>query len=122
MIRRSWIAWPLAVLALLAQNPYGRITGRVVDSTNAVVSGARIDAVRVETNVVSSTVSNAEGNFELLNLLPGHYRLSVEVPGFKRYERGPIEVRLGDVLSIPVQLEVGGAGGERHSNGGSSAA
>ena len=105
--RRLPLACFLAAATLLAQNPYGRITGRVVDSSNAVVAGAKLDAVRIETNVVSSTVSNAGGNFELLNLIPGQYRLTVEFPGFKRHERGPLEVRLGDVLSVPIQLEVG---------------
>lgn len=92
---------------LLAQDPFGRITGRLMDPTNALVRGAKIQAVRIETNVVVSTESNVEGNFELLNLVPGHYRVLVEVAGFKRYERGPVEVRLGDVLNIPIHLELG---------------
>ncbi|MEK7406934.1 MAG: carboxypeptidase-like regulatory domain-containing protein [Acidobacteriota bacterium] len=94
-------------LSLHAQNPYGRITGRVTDSADAVVPGAAVQVVQLDTNVVTSTVSNQEGNFELLNLVPGHYRLIVELQGFKRYERGPLEVRVGDVVSLPVKLELG---------------
>ena len=97
----------VSAFVLYAQNPYGRITGRVTDSADAVVPGATVRAVQVETNVVTSTVSNSEGNFELLNLVPGQYRLIVELQGFKRHQRGPLEVRLGDVLSIPVALELG---------------
>jgi hypothetical protein len=107
MSRRLALFCISTLLPLLAQTPFGRITGRIVDSTNAVVRGAKISAVRIETNVVSSTESNAEGSFDLLNLIPGKYHLTVEVPGFKRYERGPLEVRLGDVLNIPIPLEVG---------------
>lgn len=107
MTRKFALCSIAALLPLAAQTPFGRITGRIMDSTSAVVRGAHISALRIETNVVSSTESNAEGSFELLNLIPGQYRLTVEVPGFKRYERGPLEVQLGNVLSIPIQLEVG---------------
>ena len=107
LVMKQSLIFALCTAALYAQNPYGRITGRVTDSADAVVPGAAVQAVHVETNVVTSTVSNSEGNFELLNLVPGRYRLIVEHQGFKRYLRGPLEVRVGDVLSIPVTLELG---------------
>jgi len=93
--------------ALLAQNPYGRITGRVTDSSGAVVPGTAIRAVNVETNVATAAVSNGEGNYELTNLNPGLYRVETHLSGFKQYSRGPIEVHVGDVLDIPIQMEVG---------------
>lgn len=37
----------------------------------------------------------------------GPYHVFAELTGFKRYERGPLEVRVGDVLSIDIQMEVG---------------
>lgn len=98
----------LAVSSLAAaQNPYARITGRVTDSAGALVPGAAIRAVQSGTNLTVSTTSNQEGNYELPNLPPGVYRLSAELAGFKRYERGPIELRVGDVLTIDIPMEVG---------------
>jgi hypothetical protein len=47
--------------------------------------------------VVASTVSDSQGNYEARNLIPGRYSIVVEMKGFKRYQRGPIEVRVGDV-------------------------
>jgi len=91
----------------LAQNPYGRITGRVTDSAGALVPGALIRTVHIETNVATAATSNSGGNYELANLAPGHYRITAEVAGFKRYERGPIEVRVGDVLTVEIALELG---------------
>ena len=38
---------------LSAQDPYGRVIGRVVDSTGAVVMGASIQVTNIQTNVVS---------------------------------------------------------------------
>jgi hypothetical protein len=92
---------------LLAQDPYGRVTGRVVDSTGAVVSAAGIQVTNIETNVVSRGATDSQGNYDVRNLVPGRYRLVVEMQGFKRHERGPMELRVGDVLTIEVGLEVG---------------
>ena len=104
---RLILATAIAAGVLLAQNPYGRITGRVTDSAGALVPGAAIRAVQSSTNLATSTTSNEEGNYELANLQPGSYQLSAELAGFKRYERGPIEVRVGDVVSIDIPMEVG---------------
>ncbi len=101
------LASMLVAAALLAQNPYGRVTGRVRDSTGAVAPGATVRVVNLETNLASETATNAEGNWEVPNLNPGQYRVEVEKPGFKRYERGPLELRVGDVLALEIALELG---------------
>jgi len=95
---RIWISAIVLAPPLLAQNPYGRITGRITDSAGALVPNASVRVANVDTNVATHTASNAEGNYELANLNPGQYRVVVELTGFKRYERGPLEVRVGDVL------------------------
>ena len=92
---------------LAAQSPFGRITGRVTDSADALIAGATVSAVNMGTGVSLSTTTNSQGVFELLNLIPGDYRLTVEHPGFRRYERTGIEVRVGDSISVNIGLEVG---------------
>lgn len=96
-----------AALVLLAQNPYGRITGLVTDSTGAVAVGAAVRAVQVETGIVTAAVTSNSGVYDMQNLLPGRYRIIVELPGFKRHERGPIEVRVGEVIGLDIGLDVG---------------
>ncbi len=97
----------LATTALFAQDPYGRITGRVVDPGGAVVPGVSIHVKNTETNVETGVDSDSQGNYEARNLVPGQYQVAAETRGFKRYQRGPIEVRVGDVLTIDIGLEVG---------------
>src|ERR1700680_4452748 len=96
-----------AVTALFAQDPYGRITGRVVDSAGAVVPGVSVRVRNTETNVETGVNSDSQGNYEARNLVPGQYQVVAETHGFKRYQRGPIEVRVGDVLTVDIGLEVG---------------
>jgi hypothetical protein len=92
---------------LMAQSPYGRIVGRIIDPTGAVVPKAAIHVTNTETQVTISTVADSQGNYELLDLIPGVYQATVEMPGFKQYQRGPVEVRVGDVLTINIALELG---------------
>ncbi len=107
MSSRTVAATCILALSLFAQDPYGRVMGRVVDSTGAVVAAASVRVTNVDTNVVSRGTTDSQGNYDVRNLLPGRYRLVVELQGFKRYERGPMEIRVGDALTIEVALEVG---------------
>ncbi len=107
MVVRSISLSCLLVAVLLGQDPYGRITGRVVDSAGAIVPGAGIRARNIESNLVTNATSDSQGNYEARNLIPGQYELVIEMKGFKRYQRGPIEVRLGDVLTVDIAMELG---------------
>ena len=92
---------------LLAQESRGTILGRVTDSTGAIVPKASVRAVNLDTNTGASGVTNADGNFELSYLLPGTYRLEVEMPGFRKVIRAPLTVSVADRLAVDVSLEVG---------------
>ncbi len=104
--------WQLIILLCMcapiwAQNSYGRLTGRITDPQSAPVVGAPVKIVQAETNAASQTVTNGEGVFELPNLLPGRYTLNTEFQGFKKYNRTNLTVRVGDVVEINIQLELG---------------
>jgi len=110
-LRFAHLASALALLNLhpaYAQNAFGRITGRVTDPSSALVPGATVRAVNAETAVETSSRSNAEGVFNLPNLIPGSYRIACEQAGFSGYTRS-VEVRIGDVVDLSIQLQVGDA-------------
>lgn len=106
MIRQLLSFFFLAVL-LAGQTPTGEIRGRILDSAQAVIPSAKVEIRNLETGVVLRTQANDAGNYLVRNLIPGSYRLDVTVEGFKSYSRQPLEVRVGDVLSVDVALEVG---------------
>ncbi len=78
----------LAVSATLcsAQVPVRSIHGTVRDRTGAVVLGARV-TVR-GTSSQQSTTTMANGDFRFEGVLQGEITLTVEAPGFARFERG----------------------------------
>src|SRR5438552_1097706 len=70
--------------SLLAQGGNAQLGGIVQDPSKALVPGVSITATNVDTNVTSTTVSNESGAYNFPVLLPGTYRVSAELPGFKK--------------------------------------
>ncbi len=91
----------------LAQNSYGRFTGRVTDQQGATVAGAKVKIKQAETNASAATATNQEGVYDFLNQLPGSYVLSVEFDGFKKHTRSGLALRVGDIVELNVKLELG---------------
>src|SRR5262245_1967785 len=106
-MQRIWRILLIPVVTAVAQNPTARITGRVTDPTGAAIPGAAVRATDIETNVDTPAVTTREGVYEILNLIPGQYRLRAGLTGFKSYDRGPLELRVGDTLTVDVGLEIG---------------
>ena len=110
-LRNTYTAFAMLLLAgstaLFAQSGRGRIVGRVLDSTAAVVPGADVVATQVAMNVHVTAKANSEGNYDLQYLLPGVYRIDVQAPGFKQYTRHPIEIRVGDTVTLDITLDLG---------------
>ncbi|MBI4873483.1 MAG: carboxypeptidase regulatory-like domain-containing protein [Acidobacteria bacterium] len=90
-----------------AQESRGTILGRVNDSSEAVVAGAKVEARHLETNTTVSSTTNSGGNYEIPYLLSGRYRVGVELAGFKKVVQDNIELRVNDRLMLNFTLEVG---------------
>ena len=85
----------------------GTITGRLTDSTGAVVPGATVTIVNTATNFTQSSVSNEAGIFRAPGLQPGAYRVTIEAEGFKTYVRDELALRTGSTLPVDAVLEIG---------------
>jgi hypothetical protein len=90
-----------------AQDPRGTIGGRVVDRSDAVVVGARVQATNVQTQVSTAVQTNQAGVFTVPFLIPGSYRVTAEMAGFKTASLENMELRVADTLDLTIRLEVG---------------
>jgi hypothetical protein len=86
----------LACMISPSQETRGSITGRVTDSTESLIPGARVEAHNVATGTVVSSVTNQAGSYDIPYLLPGAYRVSLQAPGFKKAVRDGLELRVND--------------------------
>lgn len=92
---------------VLAQEFRASIAGQVTDSTGAIVDGATVVVTSVERNTSTEATTNSAGRYLVQFLLPGHYNLSVEKPGFKKFVRPGISLEAADHVSVNVALELG---------------
>ena len=90
-----------------AQVLYGSLVGNVADVHSALVPHAAVTATNQDTGVAKSTLTNALGEYQFIDLQPGIYRVKVAVPGFKTYERRDIPIPANDVARADVRLEIG---------------
>src|SRR5258708_17480697 len=101
------LALAAACLNASAQDFRGDVTGGIVDSSNARLPGVTVTATNVATNVTSTTVTNGEGDYAILFLNPGIYKVSAELSGFKKVVRDGLEVSIGDKLDVNLTLDIG---------------
>jgi hypothetical protein len=97
-----------AAAPALSQSFYGSLVSVVRDSSGDVVPGASLTLVNTGTNETRTGVSGGDGTYQFVNLVPGTYRLEVELPGFQRYVRDGIEVNVQATPRIEAVLELGG--------------
>ena len=112
----SLISQPLvfALVALLSfsctvfsQEATGRIIGIVTDQTGAVIVGAKITITNTATQVSRETVSDPNGNYQILALPLGTYRITAEQQGFKKIVSDEKNLQINQVLRVDPVLQVG---------------
>lgn len=102
-----WLIPLLWAAAATAQESRGTISGYVSDPAGAVVPGAKVEAVNLDTNVALQTRSNDAGNYRIPFVVPGVYKIVVEHPGFKKLERAGVRVSTASEVTVDLKLEIG---------------
>jgi hypothetical protein len=97
----------LVCAELLAQTTSTSILGTVTDPTGAAVSGVRVTAKNLGTNVLSVTLTTGTGDYTLPLLDVGEYQVTVEAAGFKIVARSGIRLQINEKVRADFQLEVG---------------
>jgi hypothetical protein len=90
-----------------AQNFYGSIAGTITDSTGAPLEGASVTATNSATGTRQVVQTSNAGEYRLVNLIPGTYRLEMEKAGFKRTTRENLEVQVEAVVRLDTSMQVG---------------
>jgi outer membrane receptor protein involved in Fe transport len=94
-------------LTVAAQQITGNIRGTIIDPSGAVVQAATVTAKHLETGLMRSTVTDRSGNYVLVELPVGHYRLEVTAKGFEKYVQDGITLDVNQAATLVVHLRVG---------------
>lgn len=112
MRKQIWIT--IAVVCVLfvsahsfAQNIVGSIVGTVTDSSGAVLPGAHITVTNNGTGEKRESVADAQGNYQILALSRGDYKVDVDSNGFKHFSRTPVQVVVNQVARVDISMSVG---------------
>ncbi len=94
-------------LPLAAQQSTGTISGTVTDPAGAIVTGAKVRAVQVDTSAAFNATTNDSGNYTAPGLAVGRYEVQVEAGGFKRVVRSGIVLQVNPNARVDIALEIG---------------
>jgi hypothetical protein len=108
--RATLVLWALfAIPFTSAAQGLGTIAGAVRDTSGAVLPGVTVE-VRSEALIeqVRSVVSDASGQYSIVNLPPGTYSVAFTLPGFNALRREGIRVLANFTATANAELAVGG--------------
>jgi hypothetical protein len=92
---------------LLAQSDTATISGLIADSKDAVLVGARVRAINVETGTRSTAFTNRSGVYVLRGLRPGQYRLIVDNQGFQEIVLVGLTLSAQDAVGRNFTMQIG---------------
>jgi hypothetical protein len=95
------------LLPLSAQSYYGVLRGSVTDQAGGAVNNAKVTLIDEGTGQMRSTLTNSAGEFVFSEVVPAGYALTVEAPGFKKFERKGMTVGTQQQVTLDLKLELG---------------
>lgn len=102
------IGWLLTAAPLWAQASASGISGTVKDESGAVLPGVTVEAASAALiEKVRSVVTDAQGNYNIIDLRPGQYSVTFTLPGFSVVKREGIALTSGFTANINADMKVG---------------
>ena len=80
------------------------ITGRVLDQNGAIIPGATVETVLVNTGATRTTVTDDEGRYRIIQLEPGVYNLRALSTGFALLEKRELRLIAGKNVQLDFTL------------------
>ena len=93
---------------LLAQSTGGRILGQVADPSGAVLAGVKVLLVNEATGTTREVTTSDNGDYVLVEVQPGSYRVEFENRGFKKSVHKNVLVEVNQVITLNATLTIGG--------------
>ncbi len=90
------------------QSVTGSLSGTLLDSAGAVVTGAPVQLVNDVSRQMREDITSGSGAFQFTAILPGTYTLKISKTGFKSYEQKNIIVGAQEKVDLhSISLELG---------------
>ena len=105
-MRTGLLAVPLLMAAASgeAQSTTTMLTGTVRDASRAALSGAQITARHLETMLLRTSSTRADGGYVLAALPVGAHEIRVELAGFRPLVRRGVRLAVGEPAVVDFTL------------------
>ncbi|PYT34871.1 MAG: hypothetical protein DMG58_03685 [Acidobacteria bacterium] len=97
----------LSIALCFGQAGRAELFGTVEDPSGLAISGAAVEALRVQTGASVKSSTNDLGAFHFFALVPGEYRVTATKSGFRTLRRSGIQLRVADRIALDLELQVG---------------
>ncbi|MSV35162.1 MAG: TonB-dependent receptor [Bryobacterales bacterium] len=94
-------------ITLRAQDTTATISGRVADSSGAVLPGAQVVIVNENTGITRTATTDSAGRYNAPALSLGNYKVTASTQGFQTEARSGITLTLGRQAIVNFDLQVG---------------
>ena len=84
-----------------------QLDGVVKDATGAIVGGATVTARDSSKGLTRSDATDSSGHYQLLQLPPGSYTITVQMTGFEQLVQNNVVLTVGEQANLPFTLAVG---------------
>ncbi|MEO7145820.1 MAG: TonB-dependent receptor [Bryobacteraceae bacterium] len=103
---------PALFIAALAGSLYGQavngsLLGTVTDASGALIQGAHVAILEVNTGVAREATTSDAGNYAFPDLAPGTYTITVTQAGFKKVTREKVDVVVNTSVRVDLALPLG---------------
>src|SRR5579863_927241 len=98
---------PLATTSLFAQVDRAVLEGTVTDPSGAIIVGASVVSLAVDTGIKEEQLTNSRGYYRFPGLAVGRYTVTVTDAGFKTQVIEHVIVQVGQTRTLDVQMAVG---------------
>jgi hypothetical protein len=107
-MKRIALLFVLLVSApIFAQEFRATLSGRITDTTGAVIPNAKVVVTDTDTGAKVSITTDKSGQYAAPYLLPGKYSVSASASGFQAYIHDGIQLLTGEKVAEDIKLSVG---------------
>ncbi|HTW81994.1 MAG TPA: TonB-dependent receptor [Terracidiphilus sp.] len=101
------LLFALICVQSLAQTTQGSVIGTVKDPRGAVVPGASVKLTNNDEGTSRTTTSNGSGDYRFLDVVPGHYSVSISAGGFADWMVAGVDLQVRQELRVDASLALG---------------
>jgi hypothetical protein len=97
----------LFAVAAMAQIQNGQFAGTVTDPSGAAVPNAKVTITNQGTGLSVKATSNAAGAYQVSELPPGSYKITIEAAGFKTFSDVGVTLNAGSTAHVDAKMTLG---------------